>query len=251
MVEDLNSSERRPISQIIKERLDSSERRYFANDNISSYIEDGELELLQEELAEKFQGVLTSLIIDVENDPNSRGTAARLAKMYLRETLRGRYTPEPPVTAFPNEKNPNSDIPDSDRPFFSYSGLLVVPAEIDSMCSHHHAPTKGMAYIGIIPGERVIGLSKYVRLAQHLARRGTLQEQLTRDILVAIKEATGTSDVAVFLVETHGCMTCRGVEASKAFTSSVELSGSFYSEPELRSEFYKNVEMLEKRHGAG
>ena len=151
------------ISDIIKARIEHSGKRYYANSNISEFIKPGDLEKLEAELTESFRSVLDSLIIDQNHDPNSLGTAHRLAKMYLHETMKGRYYPDPKVTSFPNDK---------DHREHPYDQLLVIRSEIKSMCSHHHQPVVGTAYIGIIPGNKVLGLSKYVRIAQHQARRG-------------------------------------------------------------------------------
>lgn len=156
----------RPLSEVIRERLKQNKVRFFASDNISDYISEEERDHLVNELESKFASVLDSLIIDRENDPNSHDTARRLAKMYVYELMDGRYTPRPTSTSFPNEG--------SDR----FEGMLCVRAELTSMCSHHHQPVRGVAIIGIIPTGRVIGLSKYVRIAQWCARRGQLQEDL-------------------------------------------------------------------------
>jgi GTP cyclohydrolase I len=99
--------------------------------------------------------------------------------MYYNELMRGRYDSIPNATAFPNE---GSD---------AYTGMLVVRSELKSVCSHHHQPVSGVAYIGIIPNGKVIGLSKYTRIAQWCARRGTLQEALCNDIANEIEKATG------------------------------------------------------------
>lgn len=222
------------VSMDIVRRLQGVGKRFFANDNISEHILDGELKLLEDELTEKFTDVLKSLIIDVENDPNSMETGRRMAKMYLHEIFRGRYYPTPKVTAFPNQRESQSLPPE-------YSGLLVIRAEIKSTCSHHHAPVTGTAYIGILPGKKILGLSKYVRLAQHLARRGTLQEELTQDILREISTSSGSQDVAVYIAARHGCVENRGVGAHNSLTQTVELGGRFYSEPDLRKEFYDNI----------
>ena len=153
-------------SKEIIERLNKSGIRYWAGDNISSALEEGDKQALIEELTTKFDAVLDSLIIDRYNDPNSMDTGRRLAKMYINELMAGRYDPMPNATAFPNH------IEDG------YKGMLVVRSEIKSMCSHHHQPVSGVAYIGIIAANRLIGLSKYTRIAQWCARRGTLQEEL-------------------------------------------------------------------------
>jgi GTP cyclohydrolase I len=126
------------ISDDIKQRLVKANKRFFASDNVSEYIYDGEKELLIKELSSKFESVLDSLIIDRINDPNSQGTSKRLAKMYVNELMSGRYDAMPNATAFPNHVDDG------------YKGMLVVRSELNSMCSHHHQPVSGVAYIGII-----------------------------------------------------------------------------------------------------
>jgi GTP cyclohydrolase I len=133
------------------------------------------------------------------------------------------------VTAFPNDN-------DDDR----YTGMLVTRAEIKSMCSHHHQPVKGVCYIGLIPGTKVIGLSKYARIAQWCARRGTLQEELCRQIAEEIQQATGAEDVGVYIQATHGCMENRGVEAHSSLTQTAVLRGQFYNDS-IKKEFYDNI----------
>ena len=152
------------VSEKIKQRLKEAGKRFWAGDNISEFIEEGEKQQLIDELAPKFEEVLQGLVIDTENDPNSNGTAKRLSKMYINELMAGRYEPMPNATAFPNDS--------IDR----YEGMLVVRSELTSMCSHHHQIVRGVAYIGIIASEKLIGLSKYTRIAQWCAERGTLQE---------------------------------------------------------------------------
>ncbi|NBW23161.1 MAG: GTP cyclohydrolase I, partial [Caulobacteraceae bacterium] len=196
----------RPLSEVIRERLKQNKVRFFASDNISEYISDEERDHLVDELESKFASVLDSLVIDRENDPNSHDTARRLAKMYVYELMDGRYTPRPTSTSFPNEG--------SDR----FEGMLCVRAELTSMCSHHHQPVRGVAIIGIIPTGRVIGLSKYVRIAQWCARRGQLQEDLVNQIAREIMNSCDTENVGVYIQATHGCMENRGVEAHSSLT---------------------------------
>ena len=175
------------ISNIITQRLKKANKRYWAGDNISGYLHDGEKEALIEELTPKFEAVLDGLIIDRHNDPNSMDTGKRLAKMYINELMAGRYEPMPNATAFPNHVDDG------------YKGMLVVRSELKSMCSHHHQPVAGVAYIGIIAAETLIGLSKYTRIAQWCARRGTLQEELNNDIAREITRATGSANVGVYI----------------------------------------------------
>lgn len=221
------------VSEIIRERLESKNIRYFACDNISEYITDAEREMLILELTDKFNDVLESLVIDRKNDPNSKGTGKRLAKMYVNEIMSGRYFECPEVTAFPNtDKN-------------KYEGMIVIRAELRSVCSHHHQPVKGVAYIGIIPSGKVIGLSKYIRLAQWCARRGTLQEELCNDIASVIMEATESNDVGVYIAAVHGCCENRGIMAHSSLTQTTVLNGQFHS-ADVKEEFFNNIALQEK-----
>lgn len=221
------------ISEVIKARLKDAGIRYFANDNISKYILEDERAMLVDELTGKFEQVLQSMVIDIANDPNSAETAQRLAKMYVYELFEGRYFPPPDVTAFPNDGSAGT------KP---YHGLLTLRAELKSICSHHHQTTSGVAYIGIIPKTKVIGLSKYIRIAQHCARRGTLQEELCNDIADAVMKATGSEDVAVHVAITHGCCENRGVRASNSLTQTTVLHGMFYINS-VKQEFFDNIRL--------
>jgi GTP cyclohydrolase I len=219
------------VSETIRNRLKSEGVRFYANDNVANFIQPEEYDQLIAELTEKFEGVLDTLIIDRENDPNSKGTPKRLAKMYINELMEGRFTEAPPVTAFPND-----DV--NDR----YSGMITVRAEIMSMCSHHHQIVKGIAYIGLLPSMKVIGLSKYARIAQWCARRGTLQEELTKQIADEIEHHTGARDLAVYVQAEHGCCTNRGIMATSSLTQTTELRGQFYN-PSVKNEFLVYVQM--------
>lgn len=224
---------KKEVSKEIIKRLKDANHRYFANDNISKFLDDNTRQHLVDEVSEKFEEVLRSLLIDVDNDPNSKGTARRLAKMYINELMEGRFYEAPEVTSFPNDGSHGTD---------RYSGMLVVRAELKSMCSHHHQPVTGTAYIGIIPSTKVIGLSKYVRLAQHCARRGTLQEELCGDIAEAIMKATESENVAVHIAAEHGCCTNRGIMASSSLTQTTVLHGMFYISS-IKEEFFDNIKL--------
>lgn len=218
------------ISNVIKGRIKRAGARFYACDNVSEFINEDEKHDLILELSQKFEGVLDSLIIDTENDPNSKGTAKRLAKMYVQELMSGRFDKAPNCTAFPN---------DGDN---IYKGMLVVRAEIKSMCSHHHQPVWGLCFIGIIPGKKVIGLSKYIRIAQWYARRGQLQEELTVQIAKHIMDATESGDVAVYVGAKHGCCTYRGVNAFNSLTQTSVLYGAF-QEADVKKEFFDQVQL--------
>ena len=221
-------------SQKIKQRLLDSGVRYWAGDNISSVLEPGDKDLLIEEATGAFEDVLDTLLIDRHTDPNSQKTGRRLAKMYINELMSGRYDPMPEATAFPNVTE--------DR----YEGMLVVRSEIKSMCSHHHQPVSGVAYIGIIAADTLIGLSKYTRIAQWCARRGTLQEELNNVIANEIQSATGSSDVGVYIQATHGCCENRGISAHSSLTQTTVLRGVFATDPGTKKEFMDNIKLQQQ-----
>jgi GTP cyclohydrolase I len=209
-------------------------KRFWAGDNISEYLKEGDKEKLIEEATEAFELVLDRLLIDRETDPNSQGTARRLAKMYFNEIMEGRYDTGPDCTAFPNDSE--------DR----YEGMLVVRSELRSMCSHHHQPVVGVAYIGIIAANKLIGLSKYTRIAQWCARRGTLQEELCNDIAREISKATGSENVAVYIQAVHGCCENRGIMAHSSLTQTTVLTGAFKDDPDTKKEFFDNIKLQQE-----
>ena len=218
----------------LRAKMTRDGRRFWAGDNISDYMSDAIKEKLIDEATEAFEGVLDALLIDRENDPNSKGTARRLAKMYFNEIMAGRYEPAPDATAFPNDS--------ADR----YEGMLVVRSELRSMCSHHHQPVAGVAYIGIIAAEKLIGLSKYTRIAQWCARRGTLQEELCIDIANEIMAATASKDVGVYIQATHGCCENRGIMAHSSLTQTTVLRGAFKTDPGTKKEFMDNIKLQQE-----
>ena len=193
-----------------------------------------ELKQRLEEATEAFEKVLDTLIIDRFTDPNSQGTARRLAKMYYNELMAGRYDPMPNATAFPNHVDDG------------YQGMLVVRSELKSVCSHHHQPVTGIAYIGIIAAETLIGLSKYTRIAQWCARRGTLQEELCNDIAREIMKATGSKNVGVYIQATHGCCENRGIMATSSLTQTTVLKGAFNEDAGTKKEFMDNIKLQQE-----
>ena len=221
-------------SDELRARLEDANKRYWAGDNISYVMQKGDKEALIEEATVAFEGVLDALLIDRHTDPNSQGTARRLAKMYFNELMSGRYDPPPNATAFPNDSE--------DR----YEGMLVVRSELRSVCSHHHQPVTGTAYIGIIAAEKLIGLSKYTRIAQWCARRGTLQEELANDIAREIAKATGAEHLGVYIQATHGCCENRGIMAHSSLTQTTVLKGAFKTDPGTKKEFMDNIKLQQE-----
>jgi GTP cyclohydrolase I len=222
------------LSQVIRDKMKNDNKRFWAGDNVSDYIKPMDKVDLINEATRAFEQVLDTLLIDRENDPNSKGTARRLAKMYYNEIMAGRYDPSPDATAFPNDSQ--------DR----YEGMLVVRSELRSMCSHHHQPVAGVAYIGIIAANKLIGLSKYTRIAQWCARRGTLQEELCNDIAREISKATESENVAVYVQAVHGCCENRGIMAHSSLTQTTVLRGTFKDDPHTKKEFFDNIKLQQE-----
>ena len=222
------------LSDAIRFNMKREGKRFWAGDNISDYLHEGDKEILINEATAAFELVLDRLLIDRENDPNSKGTARRLAKMYYNEIMAGRYDPAPDCTAFPNDS--------ADR----YEGMLVVRSELRSMCSHHHQPVSGVAYIGIIAANKLIGLSKYTRIAQWCARRGTLQEELCNDIAREIAKATDSENIGVYIQCEHGCCTNRGIMAHSSLTQTTVLKGAFLTDAGTKKEFFDNIKLQQE-----
>jgi GTP cyclohydrolase I len=226
--------EEKNLAQVLREQMRSNGKRFWAGDNVSEFIDEKKKQQLIDEATVAFEGVLDTLLIDREQDPNSKGTARRLAKMYFNEIMAGRYDPAPEATAFPNDS--------SDR----YEGMLVVRSELRSMCSHHHQPVSGVAYIGIIAANKLIGLSKYTRIAQWCARRGTLQEELCNDIAREISRATDSANIGVYIQATHGCCENRGIMAHSSLTQTTVLKGVFSTDPAVKKEFMDNIKLQQE-----
>ena len=218
-------SKQQPSARI-KQRLAKAGRRYFANDNIADFIEEGEHAALLDEVAAKMQGVLESLVIDVENDHNTKGTARRVAKMYLNEVFKGRFHKAPRVTEFPNAAN--------------LSELMIVgPITVRSACSHHLCPIIGKLWIGLMPNQHsnLIGLSKYTRLADWVLSRPQIQEEAISQIADLFMDMVKPDGLAIVMEADHFCLHWRGVKESDSLMINSVMRGSFLKNPSLRREF--------------
>jgi len=216
------------ISDKIKTRIIKSGKSFLCNDNISEFIKPGEKELLQEEVAEKVEALLRSLIIDIDNDHNTQDTARRVSKMFCEEIFTGRYDEPPKITAFPNVTE--------------YDQLYVTgPITIRSTCAHHWMPIVGRAYIGVYPGTKVIGLSKFNRIVDWIASRPQIQEELSEMIADKIELETEAQGVAVLVQAEHMCMTHRGVREHESDMTTAVMRGCFRTDPSIKQEFYNIV----------
>ena len=220
------TAEGTPISTIIRQRLQDAGQRFHANDNIAAFLNPHELEQLLDEVAEKMQGVLDSLVIDTVNDHNTQDTARRVAKMYVKEVFKGRYTHAPVLTEFPNAEYLNEL-------------MIVVPITVRSSCSHHLCPVIGKLWVGVLPNKQsnVIGLSKYARLVDWIMGRPQIQEEAIVQLADTIMEKTRPDGLAVVMECSHFCMSWRGVREMDSKMLNSVMRGAFLRDANLRREF--------------
>jgi len=214
------------MSVKIRERIVYARKRYNANDNISEFIEPGELEVLLDEVTEKMKSVLDSMVIDTQNDHNTHNTARRVAKMYLKEVFKGRYVDVPEITEFPNAEHLNEL-------------MIVGPITVRSACSHHLCPVIGKIWIGVLPNEHtnVIGLSKYARLAEWIMGRPQIQEEAVVQLADLIQRKTQPDGLAIVMEASHFCMGWRGVKDMDSKMINSVMRGVFLKDANLRREF--------------
>ena len=184
------------------------------------------MDLLVDEVAEKMRAVLESLVIDVANDHNTRETARRVAKMYVREVFRGRYSQEPAVTEFPNIEHLNELI-------------IVGPIAIRSACSHHLCPIVGRLWVGVMPNQHssLIGLSKYARLAEWIMNQPQIQEEAVTRLADLLIEKIAPDGLALVMEAEHFCMKWRGVKDDESRMTNSVMRGTFLKDASLRREF--------------
>jgi GTP cyclohydrolase I len=211
------------MSKEIKNKIKKLSGSFFANDNISKYLEDGDIEIIQKNTEKAMVQLLEALVIDVENDHNTIDTAKRVAKMYINEVFKGRYLPQPKITDFPNAK-------DLDQIY------TIGPITVRSACSHHLVPIIGHAWIGVIPSDRVIGISKFNRLTDWVMSRPQIQEESTVQLADEIEKMIKPKALAVVVKAKHMCMSWRGVKDNSSMTTSV-MRGLFKDDNGARNEF--------------
>ncbi len=226
MMRPTDADEGTPVSVKIRERILAARKRFNANDNISDFIEPGDLELLLDEVEGKMKGVLSSLVIDTERDHNTDDTARRVAKMYVNEVFRGRYVKAPQITEFPNAEHLNEL-------------MIVGPITVRSACSHHFCPVIGKIWIGVMPNEHtnVIGLSKYARLAEWIMGRPQIQEEAVVQLADLIQLKTQPDGLAIVMEASHYCMAWRGVKDMDSKMINSVMRGVFLKDSSLRREF--------------
>src|SRR6478609_113454 len=164
--------------------------------------------------------LLTSLGVDVDTE-GMRGTPGRMARAYAEM-----FGPQPfDLTTFPNDEG--------------YDELVLARSiPVQSVCEHHLLPLVGIAHVGYLPGERIVGLSKLARVVDMFARRPQVQERLTQQIANWLRDNLSPRGVGVGIQAEHLCMTTRGVRAADAATITSALHGHLRSDAAARAEFF-------------
>ena len=220
------------LASKIRERLQNAGVPFLANDNISDHLEPGELSLLEIEVADKVRDLLRTLVIDIDNDHNTSETAERVARMYLHEVFKGRYHPQPKVASFPNVKQLDEIY-------------TVGPITVRSACSHHLVPIMGNCWIGIKPGVRVIGLSKFTRVADWVFSRPHIQEEAVMILADEIEKLCEPQGLGIIIKAQHYCMKWRGVKEPQTSMVNSVVRGDFCHDSSLKQEFFELVRQQE------
>jgi GTP cyclohydrolase I len=173
-------------------------------------------------IAAHVRGIMEILELD-RSDPNLAATDLRVARLYLEMFHGLQEGAEPQITTFPNTERYQHMIMERDIPFYS-------------MCSHHFVPFYGHAHLAYIPGERILGLSKFVRILEFYAKRPQLQERLTEQVADFLAERLQPKGAMVVIEARHLCVEMRGVKKPGALTVTSALRGIFHEKP-VRQEF--------------
>jgi GTP cyclohydrolase I len=216
-------------SQQVRARLVAAQAPFHANDNIAEHLRPGDLDALSLEVQACVQALLDALVIDTGSDHNTKDTAARVARMYLREVFSGRYQPQPKVTDFPNARGLDEVY-------------TVGPITVRSACSHHLVPITGECWIGVLPGDRVIGLSKFNRLVEWVMARPQIQEEAAMMLADTIERLIQPRGLAIVIRAQHQCMTWRGVRDNETRMTTSIVRGIFRENHAARAEFFSMIE---------
>ncbi len=209
----------------------------FGNQPVSGALGEADRAAMMEAATRKLEELFDVLRVDHRNDHNTRDTPARVARMMVEETMRGRFAAPPRITDFDNVERCDQLI-------------VTGPIEVRSTCAHHLMPIFGHAVIGILPAPegKIIGLSKYDRIVDYFASRLQIQEELAKQIERFLVDNTAPRGLAVRISAVHMCKSHRGVKASRASRMvNTTYYGALGSDAGLKAEFLQECAMLERR----
>ena len=192
--------------------------------NQNSIKSDDQLQYIQKVVENHFSVILEVLGFNKTLDQNLKETPKRVAKMYVKELLRGCYEPEPRITIFDNKNKINSMV-------------VLGPIRVNSLCSHHFVPFIGNAYVGYIPNKKITGISKLARIVDWFSRRPQIQEELTEQIANFVQDKLKPKGCGVWIKAQHGCMQIRGIQEPNAWMITTSLKGVFLNQQETKEEF--------------
>jgi GTP cyclohydrolase IA len=163
---------------------------------------------------------LVALGVDLDTE-SLAATPARMARAYAEM-----FSPRPfDLTTFPNDAG--------------YDELIIARSiPVQSVCEHHLLPFVGVAHVGYLPGERILGLSKLARVVELFARRPQVQERLTQQVADWLQDQIAPRGLGVVIEAEHQCMTVRGVRASGANTVTSAVHGQLRHDAASRAEFF-------------
>lgn len=193
--------------------------------NANKVISEEERAAMIKELEQKFVEVTEILRIS-RNDPNTRDTPRRIAKMFVNELFSGRFTEPPQNTVFPNRHNVDQLV-------------ISKGIEVMSVCSHHWQTISGQCAIGYIPDKHIIGVSKLSRIVDWFARRGQIQEELGEQVADFIDNLIRPKALGVVIEAKHYCMIARGIKGSETNSKMITsvMRGWLKDDITLKNEF--------------
>jgi GTP cyclohydrolase I len=196
----------------------------FGNSNISGIDTDEMIGKIEQQIG----GLLDTLKIDYRNDSNMQNTPKRVAKLLVNEIFNGRYAPRPTITIFPNNKKLDEIY-------------TVGPINLRSTCSHHLLPVIGKVWIGILPNDKLIGLSKFSRLVNWIFLRPQMQEEGIIQLADELESLIEPRGLALVIKATHFCMIQRGVKESDCMMTTSVMRGLFRTNNATRMEFLELI----------
>lgn len=210
--------------EMVRDRLRAEGVPFKANDAIGAHLTPTERAWVEDDVCKAFNHVLDCLLIDRDTDHNTRDTPRRLAKMFMREVFAGRYQVAPEVTHFPNVKKVDEMY-------------TLGPIAVRSTCSHHFAPIMGDVWIGVIPGDKLVGISKLSRISSWIMSRPQIQEEAVEQLADELERLLVPRGLGVVVKASHMCMTWRGVREHATTMVTSVMRGAFAERPDAKAEF--------------
>jgi len=192
----------------------------------------------QEPAEYHFRKFMEKIGIEPQDDEHLEETPARVTRSRKNELFKG--LDEDPDR---HREKTFEDVEQYDGDEGQYSGdagwVIVDNIQVESMCAHHFLPFRGVAHVGYIPRDKVVGLSKLARVTEGYARRPQVQERLTNQIANAVHDNLDPIATMVVINSEHLCMSCRGIQEPHSSTSTAAIRGSVREDDSMKQEFYQ------------